>query len=189
MSEPRSVADLLSYQLLRLSNTLALYSERRYRVQFGVTLPEWRVMSIIAARGTTTAREISRILATDKGWVGLSVASLRRRRLVETSSDATDSRKILLNLTREGRTLHRAIVTIAEQRQRRLLATIPKSAAVKLVANLNRLQEEADRMLEELDAANDRQAAPKQTRASAKGHRAGAIKMGTRAKTAPGTKA
>jgi DNA-binding MarR family transcriptional regulator len=152
MREPKSVADLLSYQLLRLSNTLALYSSRRYRDQFGVTLPEWRVLSIIAARGTSTAREISRILATDKGWVSLSVESLRRRKLVETSSDARDSRKILLNLTQKGRTLHGAVVTVARQRQRRLLATMSKAAAATLVASLDLLQGEADRMLEELDA-------------------------------------
>lgn len=162
MREAKSVADLLSYQLLRLSNTLALYSSRRYREQFGVTLPEWRVLSIIAARGTTTAREISRILATDKGWVSLSVESLRRRRLVETSSDAQDSRKIPLSLSQRGRTLHRAIVTIARQRQRRLLTTMSKHAAAMLVATLDRLQEEADRMLEELDAADElpRESAP-----------------------------
>ena len=153
MRESKSVADLLSYQLLRLSNTLALYSSRRYRDQFGVTLPEWRVLSIIAARGTTTAREISRVLATDKGWVSLSVESLRRRRLVKSLLDARDSRKILLNLTEDGRTLHRAIVAVARRRQRRLLATMSKNAAATLVAGLNRLQEEADCMLEELDAA------------------------------------
>ena len=93
MREPKSVADLLSYQLLRLSNTLALYSSRRYRDQFGVTLPEWRVLSIIAARGTTTAREISRVLATDKGWVSLSVESLRRRAAGQIFVGCTDSRR------------------------------------------------------------------------------------------------
>jgi len=155
MRKPKSVADLLSYQLLRLSNTLAVYSSRRYRDQFGVTLPEWRVLSIIGARGTTTAREISRVLATDKGWVSLSVESLRRRRLIETSADARDSRRILLNLTEDGRTLHRSIVTVAKQRQRRLLATMSKQAAATLVASLDRLQEEADRMLEELGAAGE----------------------------------
>ncbi len=72
-----------------------------------------------------------------------------------------NSRKILLNLTEAGRTLHGAIVAIAKQRQRRLLAAIPKNAAAILVTSLTTLQEEADRMLEELDAASDRPAAKK----------------------------
>ena len=162
MKEPKSVLDLLSSRLLRLSNTLALYSGRRYRDQFGVTLPEWRVISIIAVHGATTARDISRVLATDKGWVGLSVDSLRHRGLVEGSPDDRDSRKIRLTLTEEGRELHGLIAPVARQRQRRLLAALPKDTADTLMACLDRLQIEADRMLEELDGSRaDRPASRK----------------------------
>src|ERR1700759_3947548 len=103
MREPKSVTDLLTTRFLRLSNTLALYSGRRYREQFGVTLPEWRVMSIIAARDVTTARDISRALATDKAWVGLSVKRLSRRGFLRRAADKQDTRRILLSLTRQGK--------------------------------------------------------------------------------------
>lgn len=152
MRKPKSVTDLLSYRLLRLSNTLALYSSRRYRDEFGVTLPEWRVMSIIALRGTTTAREISRILATDKGWVGLSVEKLRRRGFVKRASDQRDARRTLLSLTEQGTEIHDSIISAARRRQQRLLASLPEGAADTLIECLDRLQAEADRMLDELDA-------------------------------------
>ena len=152
MHEPKSVADLLTYRILRLSNTFALYSGRRYREQFGLTLPEWRVISIIAARGTTTARDISRVLATDKGWVGLSVTKLKRRGFVTRSSDKQDARRTLLSLTELGRKKHNEVLSAARRRQRRLLATLPEGAAETLVASLDRLQAEADRMLEEYEA-------------------------------------
>ncbi|MGA9865296.1 MAG: MarR family winged helix-turn-helix transcriptional regulator [Acetobacteraceae bacterium] len=153
MREPKSVADLVSYRLLRLSNTLGLYSGRRYRQQFDVTLPEWRVLSIIALHDTTTARDISRILAMDKGWVGLSVEKLRRRGFLVSSSDERDTRKNLLSLTEEGRKAHDTIMAIARWRQRRLLAALPRGTTDTLIASLDRLQAEADRMLEELDAS------------------------------------
>lgn len=95
MQKPASITDLLSTRLLRLSNTLALYSARHYRQLFGVTLPEWRVMSIVASRGGTTARDISRVLATDKAWVGLSVKRLARRGYLTRAADKQDSRRIL----------------------------------------------------------------------------------------------
>lgn len=154
MSEPKSVADLLSYRILRLSNTLALHSSRFYREEFGVTLPEWRVMSIIASRATTTARDISRVLATDKGWVGISVTSLWRRGYLTRSADKRDARRTLLSLTERGRKKHDAILAAARQRQRRLLAVLPAGAADALVASLDLLQVEADRMLEEFDTAH-----------------------------------
>jgi len=153
MQEPNSVIDLLTYRLLRLSNTFGLYSGRRYRDEFEVSMPEWRVMSIIAMRETTSAREISRILATDKAWVGLSVEALRKRGLVKTMADSRDKRRTLVTLSPEGRKIHAAILALARARQRRLLAALPAGAADTLDACLDRLQAEADRMLDELDAA------------------------------------
>jgi DNA-binding MarR family transcriptional regulator len=154
MQKPISITDLLSTRLLRLSNTLALYSARHYRQLFGVTLPEWRVMSIVASREGATARDISRVLATDKAWVGLSVKSLARRGYLTRSSDKRDTRRVLLSLTRQGKEIHDAIMAVARRRQRRLLATLPDGAADILSASLDLLQAEADQMLQELDSSD-----------------------------------
>jgi len=154
MQKPISTIDLLSTRLLRLSNTLALYSGRHYRQLFGVTLPEWRVMSIVAARDRITARDISRVLATDKAWVGLSVKKLARRGYLTRSADKQDTRRVLLSLTRQGREIHDAIMGVARRRQRRLLAALPDGAADILSVSLDRLQAEADQMLKELDTSD-----------------------------------
>lgn len=152
MKRPDSVIDFVTSRVLRLSNTLGLYASRRYRDEFGLTLPEWRVLSIIAASEPTTAREVSRILATDKGWVGLSAESLRRRGYVSGSPDSRDGRRVLLRLTAEGRKMHDAIFFVSQWRQRRLLASLPDGQAELLFECLDRLQAEADRMLEESEA-------------------------------------
>jgi DNA-binding MarR family transcriptional regulator len=151
MREPKSVTDLLTYRLLRLSNTFGVYSSRRYRQEFDVTLPEWRVMSIIALFETTSARDISRSVSTDKAWVGLTVQKLEKRGLVRRVLDKQDGRRTLVSLTRQGKEVHDAIMANARRRQRRLLATLGEKDAETLIACLDRLQAEADRMLEELD--------------------------------------
>lgn len=155
MQKPAAINDLLSTRFLRLSNTLALYSSRRYRQQFGVTLPEWRVMSIVASRDGTTARDISRELATDKAWVGLSVKRLARRGFLIRSADKQDTRRVLLSLTKQGKQMHDAIMSVARQRQRRLRAVLPDGAADILSASLDQLQAEAEQMLEELDSSSE----------------------------------
>jgi DNA-binding MarR family transcriptional regulator len=151
MQKPASITDLLSTRLLRLSNTLALYSARRYRQQFGVSLPEWRVMSIIASGNGATARDVSRAIATDKAWVGLSVKSLAKRGFLTRAPDKQDTRRVLLSLTRQGKEMHDAIMAQARRRQRRLVASLPDGAIDTLSASLDRLQAEADLMLHELD--------------------------------------
>lgn len=151
MNEPKSVKDLLTTRLLILSNTLSLYSSRYYRQQFGVTMPEWRVMSILASRDGATARDISRALATDKAWVGLSVKCLADRGFLTRSSDAKDTRRVRLSLTKQGREMHDAIMAVARRRQERLLATLPEGSAEVLNECLDRLQAEAEAMVLELD--------------------------------------
>src|SRR5690606_12875244 len=96
-----------------------------------------------------TAREVSRALATDKGWVGLSAESLRRRGFVAGAPDVRDGRRTLLRLTAEGRRMHDAILAVSQWRQKRLLAALPEGTADTLMQCLDRLQAEADRMLEE----------------------------------------
>jgi DNA-binding MarR family transcriptional regulator len=154
MREPKSITELLSFRLLRLSNTLGLYSSRRYRSQFGVTLPEWRVLSIIALQGTTSAQDVSRALATDKAWVGQTVHKLERRGFVRRVTDRQDGRRTLVSLTRPGKQVHDAIMSNARLRQKRLLGKLTDDDAQRLIASLDQLQAEADRMLEELDASD-----------------------------------
>jgi DNA-binding MarR family transcriptional regulator len=153
MQKPVSVPDLLSARILRLSNTLALYSARHYGQLFGVTVPEWRAMSIIATRDDITARDISRTLATDKAWVGLSVKSLAKRGYVTRTPDKQDSRRVLLSLTKQGKELHDAILAVARRRQRRLMAALPDGVAEALSTALDRLQVEAEQMLKELNTS------------------------------------
>jgi DNA-binding MarR family transcriptional regulator len=155
MKQPASVIDLLSSRFLRLSNTLGLYASRRYREEFGITLPEWRVLSIIASFEPTAARDVSRILATDKGWVGTTAESLRRRGLIAGTPDKQDGRRTLLSLTKEGRALHDAVLSVARWRQHRLLHCLPEGAGKQLVAYLDLLQAEADAMLAESVASSD----------------------------------
>ncbi len=150
MREPKSITDLLTYRLLRLSNTLGLYNSRRYRAELNVTLPEWRVMSIIALLETTSAQEISRSISTDKAWVGLTVQKLEKRGFVRRVSDKEDRRRTLVSLTRQGKDVHDVILANAKRRQRRLLAALGDDAETVFAA-IERLQTEADRMLEELD--------------------------------------
>ena len=168
MKKPDSVIDFVTSRVLRLSNTLGLYASRRYRDEFGMTLPEWRVMSIIAASEPTTARDISRILATDKGWVGLSAESLKRRGYVSGSPDTRDGRRILLSLTEEGQKMHDAVLVASQWRQRRLLASLPDGQADLFLECLDRLQAEADRMLQEAEAQRSPPAAAPRRRPPAK---------------------
>ena len=160
MKKPDSVISFLTSRVLKLSNTLGLYSSRRYRDEFGLTLPEWRVLSVVAYSEPTTAREISRTLATDKGWIGLSADSLRRRGYVSGTPDKRDRRRTLLTLTEEGRKKHEAVLAVSTWRQERLMACLPDGAGDLFIECLDRLQAEAEKLLEESETLKGAPTAP-----------------------------
>jgi DNA-binding MarR family transcriptional regulator len=160
MKKPDSVISFVTSRVLKLSNTLGLYSSRRYRDEFGLTLPEWRVLSVVAYSEPTTAREISRILATDKGWIGLSADSLRRRGYVSGTPDKRDRRRTLLTLTEEGRKKHEAVLAVSTWRQERLMACLPDGAGGLFIECLDRLQAEAEKLLEESETLKGAPRAP-----------------------------
>lgn len=160
MKKPDSVISFVTSRVLKLSNTLGLYSSRRYRDEFGLTLPEWRVLSVVAYSEPTTAREISRILATDKGWIGLSADSLRRRGYVCGTPDERDRRRTLLTLTEEGRKKHEAVLAVSTWRQERLMACLPDGAGDLFIECLERLQAEAEKLLEESETLKGAPTAP-----------------------------
>jgi DNA-binding MarR family transcriptional regulator len=155
MKKPDTVISFVTSRVLKLSNTLGLYSSRRYRDEFELTLPEWRVLSVVAYSQPTTAREISRILATDKGWIGLSADSLRRRGYVLGTPDKRDRRRTLLTLTDEGWKKHEAVLSVSTWRQERLLGCLPEGAADLFIECLDRLQAEADKLMEESEALRE----------------------------------
>ncbi len=152
MREPKSATDLLTFRLLRLSNTFGLYSNRRYRKQLNVSLPEWRVLSIVALQDTITPGDISRAIATDKAWVGLTVEKLRKRGYVRGVIDKLDKRRTLVSLTKAGQAVYEEIMANARRRQKRLLGALPEGSVETLFACIDRLQAEADQMLAELEA-------------------------------------
>ena len=66
----------LPYRLSVLSNTVSSAIAAAYFVNFGLTIPEWRVMAILAANPGLSAAEVTARTAMDKVAVSRAVAAL-----------------------------------------------------------------------------------------------------------------
>jgi DNA-binding MarR family transcriptional regulator len=150
------VTQLLSYRILTLSNTLGLWAAREYPERFGITLPEWRVLSVIAVRGTLTAKEIVESLSTDKAWVSRILSGLEDRKLVQIRPGTLDRRSKRVELTRSGQALCVSLSDASAERQARLTAQLQASDLEQFAAVLQELQSRAERMLEEQGQASSR---------------------------------
>jgi DNA-binding MarR family transcriptional regulator len=146
-STPADVTDLLGFRLLRLSNTLALAAERQYMREFGISIPAWRCLSIIAAQGPLTASELVTTLRCDKAWVSRVVAQLKENGWVKVSDDQNDGRRQRIGATAQGTAICKRILRAASARHEKLMNTLGVSKAAHFLSALEVLQHEADDLL------------------------------------------
>jgi DNA-binding MarR family transcriptional regulator len=134
--------DFLPYRLSVLSNRVSRAIAKRYAKTFDLTIPEWRVIAVLARRPGLTATQIAEATEMDKVAVSRAVSRLSAARRVATKPDPADARRQLLSLTREGEALHSRIAPIALASEERLLAALDA-----------RERQEFDRLVDRLLAA------------------------------------
>ncbi len=87
---------------LQLSIRLLNLRLRQHGVDDELAVPEASVLARLDRLGPLDAASLARAEGISPQSVGATVASLQRRGLVRREADATDRRRLLLNLTREG---------------------------------------------------------------------------------------
>ena len=133
----------LPYRMSILSNTVSNAIARDYHDQFGLTVPEWRVMAVLGRFGPDAATELGARTARDKVTVSRAMTRLIDHGLITRSSDSDDRRRVIARLTRKGKSIHDKIVPVALAHERNLLAALEPGEAATLDRLLAKLQDRA----------------------------------------------
>jgi DNA-binding MarR family transcriptional regulator len=133
----------ISYLLGAIANMLAVGGSRLYRRAFKIGLGEWRLMWVLAIAPRITARRASQIIGLDEAAVSRALSGLERRGLVRAATDPSDRRQRIIELSQAGRELHSRILVVAQERERRLLASFTKDEIRLLRSLLRRLHAHA----------------------------------------------
>lgn len=119
------LGEFLPYQLAVAAARVSKGFADRYRAEFGLTIPEWRVLAHLAQAGTVSVREIQARVDMDKSKVSRAAARLEAAGLVEKRGNAGDRRLLDMRLTDAGRALFARIVPIARGYEAEVLAGLP----------------------------------------------------------------
>src|SRR5690242_18610653 len=92
----------LPYRLSVLSNTTSSAIAAAYFAHFGLSIPEWRVMAVLAANPGLSAAEVTARTAMDKVAVSRAVATLIAAGRLRRTTVAADRRRTHLALTTSG---------------------------------------------------------------------------------------
>ncbi len=114
----------LPYRLSVLSNTVSSAIAAAYFMNFGLSIPEWRVMAVLAANPGLSAAEVTARTAMDKVAVSRAVASLLSAGRLHRTTAPADRRRTHLALTTAGSRVYARVVPMALQYERNLLASL-----------------------------------------------------------------
>lgn len=147
--KPRSEAlvldDYIPYRLSISSNAVSKLIARAYEDRFGLSIPQWRLMAVLAEKPMTQQQIVLRT-AMDKVTVSRAAHGLVTRHLVGRAAHEADGRSHILALTDQGRALHAEIAPLALAYEAALLSGLTPQDVETLKRLLMRLEDVADRL-------------------------------------------
>ncbi|MDH3531838.1 MAG: MarR family transcriptional regulator [Gammaproteobacteria bacterium] len=89
--------------------------------RFGISMPEWKVLAIIAEKPGLSAVAVARLAQMDTVAVSRAVTKLMDRELIARELDSEDRRRSILNLSATGCDLYAEIAPLATELEASLL--------------------------------------------------------------------
>jgi DNA-binding MarR family transcriptional regulator len=143
MADRLQLDEFLPYRLSITSNLVSARIARTYEALFGLTIPEWRLVTVIAEAGAITQAELGERTRMDKVTVSRAAIALTGRGLLARAPNANDRRSHHLSLSREGQALYEAVAPKALAMERELFARFSPDELDTFTAMLRRIDDAA----------------------------------------------
>jgi DNA-binding MarR family transcriptional regulator len=111
----------LPYRLSVLTNLVSGAIASVYEERFGLTIPEWRVIAVLARFPGLSAAEVAANTRMDAVAVSRAVTRLLRDGRIRRSVAADDRRRSVLRLSAAGESVYREIAPVALRYEHSLL--------------------------------------------------------------------
>ncbi len=142
----RDILDLnafLPYRLSILSNMVSEAISRIYAERFGLSIPGWRVVAILAQHPGLSAGEAAVRTAMDKVAVSRAVAQLLEAGYLERQFADEDRRRSMLTLSAKGWGVYDQVVPLARRMEAALVESLSAQDRAAFDRLLARLTERA----------------------------------------------
>ena len=130
----------LPYQLSVTSNAVSSAIARTYEVLFGLRVPEWRLIAVLAEQEGVTQQALVARTEMDKMTVSRAAQALVKRGLVTRVPHGRDKRSHTLALSEEGRALYAQIAPKALELEEKLLKQFGAREVEQLKKTLAKLK-------------------------------------------------
>ena len=111
----------LPYRLNAAANRISRAFADRYREEFGISIPEWRVLVHLHHAGDVSVRDIESRVDMEKSKVSRAASRLEAAGYVSKAVNDQDRRLLALRLTDSGHDLVARVLPVAMQYQDEML--------------------------------------------------------------------
>lgn len=132
--------------MTRLSNALRNNLSKRYLEEFGLSLPEWRLLALITRFSPVRFSELTSRSSMDKGQVSRTLRVMGKSGLIKMKVLKQRSRSaealaapVVVSVTAKGRSLYESVLPVARRRQAEMLLNLSPTERVQLYAILDKL--------------------------------------------------
>ena len=139
----------LPYRLSVASNAVSGLIARAYQDRFGLSVPQWRLICVLAEDGALTQGQIVARTVMDKVTVSRASQGLLTRHLIDRTAHHADGRSHVLALSPQGKRLYAEIAPLALAYEQALLADLSPDDVQVLKQLLLKLQARASSLAEE----------------------------------------
>lgn len=137
----------LPYRINNLAQRISCSLSHIYQEEFGISIPQWRILVWLNSQNEMTAREIGSYCQMDKVKVSRAVNQLATEGLINRRRNADDQREVILSLTDRGHLLLDELIPRALEWE----STLVGSLSAKEYRDLFNIMQKLDKQLDKLN--------------------------------------
>lgn len=113
--------NFLPFHLAVVANRVSQEIARLIETEFNLHIPEWRILATLVYQSPCSSLELVRHTAMDPARVSRAQSRLADLGLISVEQDPADKRRVIVNITDQGRTITSAIAPQALKVETKLL--------------------------------------------------------------------
>jgi DNA-binding MarR family transcriptional regulator len=140
MTQPLSLDRFMPFRLSVVSNVVSDAIASTYQSMFGLRIPEWRLVAVIAESDGLSQQQLGARTRMDKVTVSRAAIALAERGLIERRGNPADQRSHLLSLTPDGRRLYEQVAPKALEMEARIFGGLDQAELARFRDVLDRVE-------------------------------------------------
>lgn len=158
-----NIEDFITFRLTRLSNALRTNVTKRYLEEFGLSIPEWRLLALVARFSPVRFSELTSRSSMDKGQVSRTLQVMTKRGLTKmkvikqrnSRSAAALAAPVVVSIAPKGKALYKQVLPVARRRQADVIRQLSEGDRAALHQVLDKLSAMVDTAAVAADESSD----------------------------------